>query len=508
MNMQNVIFKFSDYTVYSIAQLQSIVTDYKDSTIENETSDSKNTEERYFDILCKFVKNIRDENIVKSKIEGFDYESEADDRELEYSGLGYVISSSIMDINLTTGRVYTKKYIGVLEGIVKLDDITEYDVRIEIGSRFDYDSYQFLNYLISSSFFKGFNVYDEFASRSFGGYRIESWLLVIAFKYQLEKAYKNGLFKEYRRFEYDDSKPHGSIDIVRHIKKNIPFNGKISYNREELTYNNEIMHLVLKAYETLKKRFPEPTFLLISKSSKAFEAICSIKEVIPNYKDANVQTIISKSYKKIDHPYYGNYEPLRKTCLMILKNAGISLFDESSTKITGVVMNISKLWEIFLYNAVLKCIGKDEKEMFNITCQYKIDLSVTDGKKELMSSALRPDFVIEHEGKKYVLDAKYKASWEHFVNNPDTGIEVVLTDYRQVTNYVYLIGAKWGGVIFPYRKNSTRNERCFFVHKQNEHFCVLGLEVPQCCDNDWIESFQTNLKELQETIKLQIKRKM
>jgi len=109
--MHNLIFKFSDYTVYSIAQLQSIVTDYRDSTTANEASDSKNAEERYFDILCKFVKNIRDENIVKSKIEGFDYESEADDRELEYSGLGYVISSSIMDINLTTGRVYTKNIL-------------------------------------------------------------------------------------------------------------------------------------------------------------------------------------------------------------------------------------------------------------------------------------------------------------------------------------------------------------------------------------------------------------
>jgi len=112
--------------------------------------------------------------------------------------------------------------------------------------------------------------------------------------------------------------------------------------------------------------------------------------------------------------------------------------------------------------------------MFNITCQYKIDLSVTDGKKELMSSALRPDFVIEHEGKKYVLDAKYKASWEHFVNNPDTGIEVVLTDYRQVTNYVYLIGAKWGGVIFPYRKNSTRNERCFLFTNRMSIFVYSG----------------------------------
>jgi len=30
--------------------------------------------------------------------------------------------------------------------------MTEYDVRVEIGSRFDDDSYQFLNYLISSSF--------------------------------------------------------------------------------------------------------------------------------------------------------------------------------------------------------------------------------------------------------------------------------------------------------------------------------------------------------------------
>ena len=43
------------------------------------------------------------------------------------------------------------------------------------------------------------------------------------FPFYLKKALRQGLYKEYHKQNYNDSNVRGTIDINRHLGKNIPF---------------------------------------------------------------------------------------------------------------------------------------------------------------------------------------------------------------------------------------------------------------------------------------------
>ncbi|SHE39609.1 5-methylcytosine restriction system specificity protein McrC [Caloramator proteoclasticus] len=496
--MQKVIFRFSDYSGSKNEENGKIIKNEQCVEIKEKYKFNKEDkeEDKYFKLLCKFAENVESKNN--------DKQNEEDEYDI-YISYGKKISLNIMDINLDTGELRTKGYIGVLRKIVKLEE--DYDVTVEIGSRFDKcDKQFFLRYILSSisNYNKNYNKkYENFNPKSDENDSIWDWLLIFAFTYQLEKAYTSGLFNKYKRFEYNDSKVKGVVDINRHIKYNIPFNGKIAYNKRELTHDNEIMHLILHAYDILNKRYPNEIFAFKDKNSKAYEAICAIKEVAPNYKSENVQALIHKCSRKITHPYYHSYEHLRRICLLIIKNKGISFFDGNSSDIIGVMVNISKLWEEFLKNIVL---SKIKNENTNVEYQYEIKLELK-GKPEQF--ILKPDYVIQKEDKKYVLDAKYKIGWEKFIS--ELNMEYIIDDYRQITNYVYLLDAQWGGVIFPYKDNSDFNGY-YFNYNGGKHFYIFPLKVPKYDDgtnpDDWKKEFENNIREVIERIqnKMEIKK--
>ena len=83
------------------------------------------------------------------------------------------------------------------------------------------------------------------------------FLLILLFVNQIKKAIRKGLFRKYRCFEYNDAKVKGSIDVARHIRYNMIGNGRIAYSTREYTLQNEYNILLLQAYRTAEKRYPE-----------------------------------------------------------------------------------------------------------------------------------------------------------------------------------------------------------------------------------------------------------
>lgn len=63
------------------------------------------------------------------------------------------------------------------------------------------------------------------------------------FPYYLKRAIKQGLFKQYCKCEYNDANVRGAIDVSRHIRHNIPFNGRIAYRTSEYKYDNAVTQL-------------------------------------------------------------------------------------------------------------------------------------------------------------------------------------------------------------------------------------------------------------------------
>ena len=63
---------------------------------------------------------------------------------------------------------------------------------------------------------------------------------------------RKGIFRQYRRFEYNNANIKGNIDIARHIKLNTPFTGKVAYSTREFTQDNELMQLVRHTIEFIR----------------------------------------------------------------------------------------------------------------------------------------------------------------------------------------------------------------------------------------------------------------
>ena len=79
-------------------------------------------------------------------------------------------------------------------------------------------------------------------------------LLLFLFPYYLKIAMRKGMFKTYIRNQYNNRNVKGTIDIARHIRKNTPFTGNISYNQREFSYDNYLMELIRHTIEFIKNK--------------------------------------------------------------------------------------------------------------------------------------------------------------------------------------------------------------------------------------------------------------
>lgn len=326
-------------------------------------------------------------------------------------------------------------------------------------------------------------------------------LLIYRFKCELAQAKKQGLFKAYRRFEYNDSKIKGPLDVSRHIRHNIPFNGNIAYNSKERTADNALNCLILHAYEGLRARFPAEVGVLLQNDAEFRKTIHELKEGVPGFYQSDVKKVIFKCLRPVAHPFYQNYELVRRTCLMILRHIGISVFDEATMQTQGVVFSVPGLWEKYLESMLTV---KEFKTKVSVDIFAKTDSPTVDFKKNV-----QPDFCWPGV---FVLDAKFKPKWIEAHNG--NGLEGVFEDYKQVINYMVSFNALEGGVIFP--ADTEENETAtvaqeFRISKLNEThrfhtFCVRVPNAGEDADYEpWCQAFKTSTEETMAAVKTCVK---
>jgi 5-methylcytosine-specific restriction endonuclease McrBC regulatory subunit McrC len=184
---------------------------------------------------------------------------------------------------------------------------------------------------------------------------IFDYLLLFWFKEQFQNAYMKGFYRTYRRFEKNDDHLRGTIDIARHIKLNMgQNNGKIAYSYRENTVNNFLNHLIIAAYEHLKRKYSALVMEIFDQDLDLKTAMNTLKNEI-GYVDTAEQTLLFKNMKPISHPYYMEYEALRVTCMKILRDTGISFFDGDSEETShGILFYIPDLWEMYLEREVFQ----------------------------------------------------------------------------------------------------------------------------------------------------------
>ena len=304
--------------------------------------------------------------------------------------------------------------------------------RLTISSRFsDESNDHFLHYLLHKVLHINLTSLDVALSREERLYQ----LLMYLFPKYLQAAIRKGLYKEYHRFSYNDSNVKGVIDVVNHLKKNLPFTGNIAYTTREFTYDNPMMQLIRHTIEYIRNQKALGRGIIYTNR----ENITEIIRVTPSYKQADRAKIIRLNQTKpLRHAYFREYRKLQELCLMILNREkhGLGYQDQ---KIHGILFDVAWLWEEYVHTLLPKdFIHPRNKEKLGGISVFSV------GQRKVY-----PDFYDRE--RKIVLDAKYKK-----LEFSEKGIN--REDLFQLISYSYILKAEKAGLVFPSKDKVIDNE--------------------------------------------------
>lgn len=382
--------------------------------------------------------------------------------------------------NLYDNKIHTNNIMGF---------ISYNNTQIKISSRFavnDNEDY-FLHYMLMKVL--SLNIINLEHSKDYD----DSFdFLIYMFINFFKRALRQGLFKQYKLIKHNDSNVKGTIDINRYIKNNIPFNGKISYNTREYSYDNNIMQLIRHTIEYIntKNRY------LLSYDSEIKNYVHQIFYSTPNYERNKRESIINKNLKKLSHPYYYEYEPLRKICIQILRHEKLKYGNNDNT-VYGLLFDGAWLFEEYLFT-ILKQINfkhsenKTKKDPFHLLINNNI------GKWKIY-----PDFYkLSDENKNnIVLDAKYKKL------NYDNNENIDRNDKHQIVSYAYTLNAKKAGFVYPINEINNYKENTYIGKlnsKYNNADCEIhkyALEIPSNKEIENIKEFLESIKKSEKILK-------
>jgi 5-methylcytosine-specific restriction endonuclease McrBC regulatory subunit McrC len=345
-------------------------------------------------------------------------------------------------------------------GFVGVTDKNGYTTELTISSRFcNANGDFFLHYMLAKVF--NINVVNLDLSKGTGSYYD---FLPYLFPVYLNNAFSQGLFKQYKRNQYNDTNVKGVIDVSRHIRLNIPFAGKIAYNTREHSYDNNITQLIRHTIEFLRTR-PIGHSVLTSDDDTRQNA-SKIEFATPSFKKSDLQKILRANQRPLNHPYFTKYKDLQILCLKILRREYTS-FGSEKDKIHGILFDGSWLWE--------KYIAKVFTEN-KLNIQHKIVPDKLFENDDSKNQGIIPDFITYKDRRttaSFIGDTKYK-----HIDKKDNR-----EDYFQIITYMYRYSCKIGYLIFPFDKDNQgeyKRERIIADGKEVESKVIeLGLKIPQ-----------------------------
>ncbi|MBU3844912.1 MAG: McrC family protein [Candidatus Anaerobiospirillum pullicola] len=410
----------------------------------------------------------------------YPYPSSAPEVEGEYLS-GVHRDDSILSVQHKQGNTYSIN-TGNLVGFIGYGDL-----KIIIQSRFASERGDFwLHYLMHKV--SRFNLVNLPIAPS----PVESILnlLPLLFPNYLVRALNQGIFKQYQRFDYNDTKPKGTIEVARHLKRNIPFQGKIAYHTRELSCDNPVTELIRHTIEFLRTK-PQWASLL-EFDADVIEAVQQIELATPNFRRGSLHAVVAANHRPCAHPLLTDYLPLQQLCLKILRNEDEGLrFSTDNEQVYGVLFDISYLWEeylaLLLHPAGFAHQSNTQRQMWRLA------------KKGSASRLLFcPDFVFKpHFSTRYsleppttnlVADAKYK---RYECKAPDDA------DVLQMIRYMYALQAQHSLLLSPASKaDPLKSHYEFYGHGGT--LDVRFLDVPQHADS--YHDFCTQMRDAEESL--------
>jgi 5-methylcytosine-specific restriction endonuclease McrBC regulatory subunit McrC len=268
---------------------------------------------------------------------------------------------------------------------------------------------------------------------------------------------KQGLYKEYRRNEYNNANVKGAIDVKRHLRLNIPFSGKIAYTMREHSFDNQITQLIRHTIEFLAGN--QKWKKLLSCDSNMVDAVNQIRMNTSSYNKNDRQKVINNNAKPFRHPYFSEYKLLQQICIQILRYEKLA-YGKEKNKIYGLLFDGAWLWEEYL-NTLLK--GK---------FYHPRNKSRENGYSlfEKTTERIYPDFVSKKPPNDVIIaDAKYK-----HLESDNRGDNKY---YYQVMAYMYRFDSTKGFLMYPCSGKISPTRKTIIGERKGT-LILLGFEIP------------------------------
>lgn len=349
------------------------------------------------------------------------------------------------------------------------------DLQISIRSRFANNGQEdyFMHYMLQKVL--SINLFDLQHQTN----RDEAFdFMLYLFPQMLNTALTQGLYKEYRTHEYNDANVRGVIDINRHIRKNIPFNGRVAYRTREYSHDNPVTQLVRHTIEYISHHEMGRNVLKSSQETK--ENARQIIEATPSYMRQQRQTVIKSNLRPVRHPYFTKYTALQRLCLQILRHEELK-YGQGKDEIYGLLFDVAWLWEAYLAT-ILTPMGFEHPD--NKAGSGRIYLAENKFPRY-------PDFYCVE--KQIVADAKYK----HDIDERN--------DINQMITYMYRLKSKRGIFIMP-KDDGSENE-CYRLLGYGKD-CQATMEKYRCAIPQDAGSMKEFAKEMEEETEDKLRKEM
>ena len=267
-------------------------------------------------------------------------------------------------------------------------------------------------------------------------------LMLFLFPKLLKEALGQGLFKQYIYREYNDANIRGHIDINRHIRRNIPFNGRVAYRSREFSYDNPVTQLVRHAIEWIKISPWGQAILNSDETTRSY-----LQEIIaatPTYEARLRQEIINQNLRPATHPYYTSWLPLQEFCLRLLRYESLSYGADKKNKIHGLLIDAAWLWEEYIGLVLSEETGIKHYTRKNSHFHLFKD-------EEGSFQKIIPDY---YDGDKIVADAKYIP----LNRSRDLDADRAAPIYYKTIMYMYRFNTSKGFLFHPVRHDETQEK--------------------------------------------------
>lgn len=354
-------------------------------------------------------------------------------------------------VNLETGNVV---------GFIGINGLS-----VSIHSRFSRNTDEdfFLHYMLQ----KVLNINVVSLQHGIKDEQVFDFLLYL-FPKLLNDALTQGIYKEYQRNEYNDANVRGVIDINRHMKRNMPFNGRIAYRTRKFSHDNNVTELIRHTIEYICTTKLGRELMEINAETRS--NVAQILAATTRYNRQDREKVIKNNQKIANHPFYTRYAPLQKLCLRILRHEKIK-YGQNENKIHGILFDVSYLWEEYLATILTRQGFKHPDNRKGIG---RINLTNTNKFPRYL------DFYREHDS--IIIDAKYKPETEK------------RDDIHQIITYMYRLKGKYGILIHPTCQEHTikRYPLLGYGEKNDAELHTYLFKIPQDANDykDFITKIQ------------------